>query len=142
MTLSLGCIALNLAPLAGQGSAIWNIIEINGLTMRQAISNWWHDTKPEWTTDCTWDPTQLDEPPKWTDAKCTDWKSGNNTGKKGCYEDGRSCCPPEQLAARSTRRCYKVRVARVERWLDNCQLLNDLFIIGGRLLSHRLRKPC
>ena len=98
--MSLGCIALNLAPLAGQGSAIWNIIEINGLTMRQAISNWWHDTKPEWTTDCTWDPTQLDEPPKWTDAKCTDWKSGNNTGKKGCYEDGRSCCPPDTAGCR------------------------------------------
>eukprot|EP01052_Picozoa_sp_SAG31_P011978 SAG31_NODE_690_length_12796_cov_4.634559_10_plen_1106_part_00 len=26
-----------------EGTAIWNIISIGGLTMREAISNWWHD---------------------------------------------------------------------------------------------------
>ena len=64
--------------------------------MRQAISNWWHDVDPQWTTDCVWDPEQLDEPPKWANSTCEDWKyDANHTAKKGCYEGGRSCCPPD-----------------------------------------------
>ena len=85
------------------GAAIWNIIEIGGLTMRRAIGDWFHDrAAATWTADCTWDHTQLDEPPKWAvgpDGKpqtCADWRyDANHTGKKGCYEGGRSCCPPD-----------------------------------------------
>merc|ERR1712232_670063 len=85
---------------AWAGTGIWNIIEIGGLSMQQAITDWWTEgnapaTSPAaWTTDCTWDSQSL-EPPKWSKNTCNDWKEpGKNT--TGCPPPGctlYSMCP-------------------------------------------------
>lgn len=81
-----------------QGVAIWNIIDINGVTMREAISNWWNDSGAKWSSDCTWDP-KAQEPPTWTNLTCNDWTNGDHHGHPGCYVNPltskASCCPPD-----------------------------------------------
>eukprot|EP00662_Eupelagonemidae_sp_cell21_P057121 gene57121-biopygen27681 len=98
-----------------EGTGIWNIIEINGLTMRQAVSNWWNDEKDPvrkptaqaaWTTDCTWDSTSP-EPPKWSKNTCADWKEpgGNTTGcpPPGCTLYSMCPRPPWDIGSATDR---------------------------------------